>query len=266
MSLFFKCVNLPVVLLFLGLCSIKGNAQLLYNKQVRAKIKIDQNSEYATFTGIAENLTLSDFSLSYDFMTFNTDANGKVSKSSRSERFYIKQSEKVILSSTTISNNIDRKVILVLFIYDVNNKPIGKDRVVVNSDGNNNLIILLDEDKNTSSKRVAKRSKPVPNDGFFIEGFVVQKTLTKMGRDFYRYFYSEYYNKEVKSGKNILIKEVPGRGRGTKIMILVDNKLVWQFFSKPDKSYLKQMASFALRKCIAHLQSLIRQNAGTTHY
>lgn len=265
MSVFFKRTYFLYILPFFLLCSIKGNAQL-YNKNIKATIKVDQTSEFATFTAIAENLTISDYSLSYDFMTFLTDDAGNVTKSNQSDGFFIKQSEKLILASTTINNNQKGKVIIVLFLYDVNNKPVGKDRIVVNSNGNNNLIITLDEKPKTITKQVATDQASPSKDGLFLEGFVIQKTLTKVGRDFYKYFFSEYYNKEIKSGKNILIKEVPGRGRSTKIMILVDNTLVWQFFSKPDKAFLKQMANFALRKSISHLQNLVKQNSGITKY
>lgn len=265
MSIFFRSTVFLFLLPFFLLCSVKGNAQL-YNKQIKATIKVDQTSEFVTFTAIAENVTISDYSLSYDFITFLTDDKGNLSKSNQSNGFYIKQNEKLVLSSTTVNNNHKGKVVIVLFLYDVNNKPIGKDRIVVNNDGNNNLIITLDEEPRRVVEKVSKDQDASSKDGLFIEGFVVQKTLTKVGRDFYRYFYSEYYNKEIKSGKNILIKEVPGRGRSTKIMVLVDNKMVWQFFSKPDKSFLKQMASFALRKCISHLQNLMKQNNVITKY
>lgn len=245
--------------------SVRLNAQL-YNKQVKATIKATQNSEYVTFTAIAENLTISGYSLSYDFMAFFNDANGNTTKNSESNGFFIKNNEKLLLASKTINNNIGGKVILVFFIYDIDNKPIGKDRVVVKSDGNNNLIITYDEKPKSINKPVSKDQDTSAKDGIFLEGFVIQKTLTKVGRDFYKYFFSEYYNKKIKSGKNILIKEVPGRGRTTKIIVLVDNVEVWQFFSRPNKTFLKQMASFALQKCIKQLQNLAKQNNGITRY
>jgi hypothetical protein len=92
-----------------------------------------------------------------------------------------------------------------------------------------------------------------------LDGLVVENTLTKAGRDFYKYFYSEYYNRGIQTTKNIVIEEVPGRMRTTRISIKIDDQLLWQFFSQPKKSFLQNMAKTALDRCIAYLQQLQKQ-------
>ena len=96
-----------------------------------------------------------------------------------------------------------------------------------------------------------------------MDGLVVENTLTKAGRDFYKYFYSEYYNRGIQTKKNIVIEEVPGRMRSTRISVKIDDRVVWQFFSQPKKSFLQSMAITALDRCIAHLQQLQQQKDNT---
>lgn len=246
-------------------------AQNIYNTEVNAKINIEKTSEFVTFTATAENLMLSDLSLRYEFMVFKVDGNNNSSKTSQANRFFLKGNEKKILSSVTVNNNSNDKSILLLLIYplessDDNQGAIGKDRIVVYSDGQGGLKIELDNEKKKVEIQEPRDQDTSEKDGLFLEGLVIQKTLTKPGRDFYRYFYSEYYNKQIKSGKNILIEEVPAQRRSTRISVKVDGQLVWQFFSRPQKKFLMDMANRALDRSIAYLQQLAQQKQTITHY
>ncbi len=247
-------------------------AQKLYNKEVKASIKIDKTSEFVTFTATAENLMLSDYSLRYEFMMFKSDFNNNTSKSLQGNRFYLKANEKKILSSVTINNNEENKVILLLLVYPIvegneEQGAIGKDRLVITGDGTGSLNIELDNEN--VLKKAEKESgdqDTSEKDGINFQGLIIQKTLTKSGRDFYRYFYSDYYNKQVGTTKNIIIEEVPGQRRSTRISVKVDGQLVWQFFANPKKEFLKQMASTALDRSIYYLQQLEQQKESLTRY
>lgn len=246
-------------------------AQEIYNQEVKAQINIERTSEFVTFTATAENLDFSDFSLRYEFMVFKVDGNNNSSKTSQANRFFLKGNEKKILSSVTINNNSDDKSILLLLIYplessDKNQGAIGKDRLVVYNDGQGGLKIELDNEQKVNVKEQPEDQDTSAKDGFFLNGLVLQKTLTKPGRDFYRYFYSEYYNKQIKTGKNILIEEVPGQRRSTRISVKVDGQLVWQFFSRPQKEFLKDMADRALDRSIMYLQQLAQQKESLKRY
>lgn len=251
--------------------SSKCWAQNVYNKEVKAKIKTDKNSEFITLTGTAENLNFADYSLRYEFMVFKTDANKNTSKSSQGNRFFLQGNEKKILSSVTVNNNFDGKMILILLIYPLENEAenqgaIGKDRIVINSNLNGVLDIELDESQSKENLNSSQDQDSSAKDGIFLEGLVIQKTLTKSGRDFYRYFYSEYFNKQIKSSKNILIEEVPGQRRSTRISVKVDGQLVWQFFARPKKDFLKEMATISLDRSIIYLQQLAKQKQTITRY
>jgi len=264
-----------VSIIFFLVLSVTMYSQKLYNNKVKAEIKIDHSSEFLTISAMSENVDYSDYNLRYEFMVFKTDANGNTSKTTQSNRFFLKGNEKKILSSVTLNNNEDGKAILVLLIYPVNDDleqgAIGKDRVVVTNENGVFGIEYDDEKKNktvldTNEESGSRDQDVASKDGLFLEGLIIQKTLTKAGRDFYRYFYSEFYNKQIKTGQNILITEVPGQRRSTRISVKVEGQLVWQFFSNPKKEYLKKMASISLQKSLQYLQRMQQQSQTIKQY
>ncbi|WP_299254641.1 CsgE family curli-type amyloid fiber assembly protein [uncultured Lacinutrix sp.] len=239
-------------------------AQKFYNKDVNALIKFDKTSEFTTFSATAENLTYSDLSLRYEFMVFKKDSADNTAKSLQGNRFFLEANEKKILSSITLNNVIAGKVTLLLLVYPVldgeeNTGAISKDRIEVTSNKNGQLQLKLDPNRKELLREEAQ-------DGVFLQGLVVKKVLTKSGRDFYKYFYAEYFNKQIKTEKHIVIEEVPGQRRSTRISVKVDGQLVWQFFSQPKKDYLTKMANTALDRSIRYLQQLQLQKQTLTRY
>ena len=170
----------------------------LYNKEVAAKIIIEKNSEFYTFRARATNLTNSDFNLRYEFMLFNKDDRGNVSKSSQENRFFLKSNEFMLLSSTTVNYNVESEIILVLLIYDENNKPIGKDRIELPNGGKTKI-----EPEKLNPKDEGNSDEAIPQDGYVLGGFIFNKTITKAGRDFHRYFFNTFNIADIKTKKNI---------------------------------------------------------------
>ena len=247
---------IAVITLFI---TIGVNAQF-YNKEYVSKILIKKDSEFFTFTATAENLTPTDVNLRYDFILYLKDANNNISKSNQTNLFFLKGNEKRVLSKINVNYNDQGNITLVLVLYDSDDKPVGQDRIELSADKGYQEII---SDKLSPQEEAANADQAAPQDGIIMDGLVVENTLTKAGRDFYKYFYSEYYNRGLKTKKNIVIEEVPGRMRSTKISVKIDDQLLWQFFSQPKKSFLQNMASTALDRCIAYLQQLQKQNDNT---
>ena len=79
-------------------------------------------------------------------------------------------------------------------------------------------------------------------------------------------FYSDYYNRQIHSPKNIVIKEVPGRRRNTLITVEVDGTLVWQFFAQPRKEFLSNMVGVSLQRVLSYLNRLEQQNEQFLRY
>ncbi|WP_299889230.1 CsgE family curli-type amyloid fiber assembly protein [uncultured Lacinutrix sp.] len=267
-----KLKETVLLIVFLNVC-INISAQKYFNKEVKAVIKIDKTSEFFTFTATAENLTPSDLSLRYEFTVYKTDSNGNTSNSKQDNRFFFNGSDKKVLSSVNVNVSSKDKIIILLLIYPISNDKtqgaIGKDRIVITGKKNEvglNIELSKERVKEIESKKNSQDQDTSAKDGVFLEGLVIQKTLTKSGRDFYRYFYSEYYNRQIKSPKNIVIEEVPGQRRSTRISVKVDGQLVWQFFARPKKDYLKEMAFTSLKRCLIYLQQLQRQKQTLTRY
>jgi|SRR5690554_1002632 len=245
------------MILFLG---VGMNAQV-YNTEYVARIYADRESEFYKFTATAENLTPTDVSLRFEFIQYQADDNGNVTKTSDSERFFLKGNEKRVLSYGAVNYNMEGKITIVLVLYDLDDRPVGQDRIeLALIDGLQQIV------NERPQERAINQDQAAPQDGFVLSGLVVENTLTKAGRDFYRYFYAEYYNRQIKTSKNIIIEEVPGKFRNTRISVKIDDQLLWQFFSQPKKTYLQKMANTALDRCIAYLQQLQQRGNTVTHY
>ena len=231
-----------------------------FNEEIQAKILVEKNSEFYTFHAAANNKTPTGINLKYDYSIFRTNKDGKVIKNNQTDLFFIKGDEKKILSTLTVNYTVEDKIILLLLIYDKNDKPIGKDRIVLEQGGKTAIDI------NRSISKTTSQDEAEAQDGYRIDGLVIQKTLTKSGRDFFRMFYSDYYNRQIHSPKNIVIKEVPGRRRNTLITVEVDGTLVWQFFAQPRKEFLSNMVGVSLQRVLSYLNRLEQQNEQFLRY
>ena len=247
-----------IFFLFLG--TVQTQAQF-YNKEIKGDILVERNSEFYTFGATATNVTPVDYNLRYEFSVFSTDKQGNVKKTSQGDLFFLKGNERKILSTVTINYSLEGKITLLLLIYDSDDKPIGKDRIELGEGGKSIIDVNRGRPKTPVSQDLA-----ASEDGAEIDGLVLQKTLTKSGRDFYRYFYNEYYNRQIRSPQPILIKEVPGRRRNTLITVEVGEQIVWQFFAQPRKDFLTNMSNIALQRTLGHLNRLSQQNEQFIRY
>ncbi|MGB7842578.1 MAG: CsgE family curli-type amyloid fiber assembly protein [Salinimicrobium sp.] len=231
-----------------------------YNEEIVARIKVEDKGEFINFSATAENKTPADRNLEYEFVVIKKDRAGNTSRTSQGDRFFLKAHEKLILSTTEVNRSAEGNVIVFMIIYDQDRKPIGKDRLEFQVTESS-----INEIKKKNTVTITQDEAP-PQDGFVLNGLVIENTLTKAGRDFYRYFYSEFYNREIVTPYNITIDEEPSRGRMTRISVSVGDQLVMRFFARPKKEYLKQMAMVSLQRSLAHLQKLQQQANSFKHY
>tara|TARA_B100002049_G_scaffold104747_1_gene77279 strand:- start:533 stop:1255 length:723 start_codon:yes stop_codon:yes gene_type:complete len=235
------------------------NAQFI-NQEIEAKILVEDSGEFYEFLAIAENKSLADQSFKYEFATFIRDKDNRVKKDSLVGRFGLASQSRERLNKLTISRAEERRVIVMLVVYSLEGKPLGQDRVVLN-DNNVSESIVLDKPKHPTNNDMAPSQ-----DGFFVQGLVVENSITKMGQDFYRLFYSKYYLSGLKSEKDIVIDELPFRARTTRISVKVDNQLVWQFFSNPSQEFLKRQSDMAFNRVVAQLQQIQNTKDQITRY
>ncbi|WP_405225775.1 CsgE family curli-type amyloid fiber assembly protein [Dokdonia sp. Asnod1-B02] len=232
-----------------------------YNKEVAASVRIERNSEFLKFFALAENKTPVELPLEYEFLIFKTQDDGTIQKDSDKQRFVLKPYEKKVLQTLVLGNAVTNKTVLALLIFDKDGKPLGKDRIVLENGSLSEIDIQLPKMDLFRSNDQAK-----PQDGFVIAGLVIQKTITKAGRDFFKYFYSLYFNKSIKSPKDIIIEEVPGRSRTTLITVKINNQIVWKFFSQPQRKFLEEQAQITISRVGKLLQVLEQQKDQKIQY
>jgi curli production assembly/transport component CsgE len=78
--------------------------------------------------------------------------------------------------------------------------------------------------------------------GFEIDGLVVDETLTKVGRDFYDIFYSNWEAPPKVNNYSVSIKERPLRGRGFQIVIDVNGTEINEMNLQPQYEMIAEAA------------------------
>ncbi|HRB72406.1 MAG TPA: CsgE family curli-type amyloid fiber assembly protein, partial [Flavobacterium sp.] len=149
-----------------------------------------------------------------------------------------------VLSKTQVNISKEDETILLLLIYDEDDKIIGKDRIVVG-----------ETDKAEQ-----------PADGLELIGIVSDETKTKFGKEFYDYFYGKYQEKKLNARKIVKIEEELSFGRTTRIRVVIDNDLINEFVSRPDEDFLLYMAEDSIAKLIKYFQDVEKQKNYITQY
>lgn len=250
-----------VVLLF----SLKGFSQI-YNTEVEAKIKVEERNDMLQVTGTAFNKTEIDQSVRYVLSVIRTNPeNSNTSKNDQSGRIVLQPAEQKSLSSTTININSEDRVILLLLIYNIEDKIIGQDRIVINDN------ISKEEIKQQLQKKVEQTVysddlKTTSEDGLTLRGIVTEDTKTKPGRDFYAMFYSEYNLNNINGSKVVSVKEILALGNNTKIEIFVGDDKVVEFFLRPQNDFIKAMSDASIRRVAQHFERLKREANSIKRY
>lgn len=240
----------------------------IYNKEVEAKISMSNSNEYLEISGTAFNKSEITQSLRYVLSVIKkNEQNSNTSKNDQGGRIVLEASEKKSLSKTTINADAKDRIIILLLIYDLDDKLVGKDRVVINdiNESEDNALQSIMEDnqllvktENKSEVSVNEDVNQEARDGIELTGIVTENTKTKPGMDFYKLFYSNYSSKDINGSKVVNINEIQAFGINTKIEIVIDNTVIWEFFARPKYDYLKSMAEVAVQRVNAYFQNMER--------
>ncbi len=82
--------------------------------------------------------------------------------------------------------------------------------------------------------------------GVEINGLIIDKTRTKMGRDFYQLFYTKWDAPVTKTEYVITISEQPSRGRGSQIFVYVNDFLPFRAFLQPSQTFIANASQQAV--------------------
>ncbi|MDK2773031.1 MAG: curli production assembly/transport protein CsgE [Flavobacterium sp.] len=231
-----KIVVKILISLIAFLCSIFTNAQIL-NTEVKAKIEISSFEDLVAITGTAENLTSVLQNLHYKLSVIKKNkTNSNISSNSQNGSFTLEPNSKNILSTTKINISSKDETIILLLIYDEDEKLIGKDRLVVDNMKN----------KTTEEKEI----------GLEMKGIISDETKTKIGKDYYDLFFKKYNLENINASKIVTIEEEQLFGRTTKIKILIDNITLNEFIAKPNEEFLESMAEQSIVLTKKYLKQL----------
>ncbi|MDX1830268.1 MAG: CsgE family curli-type amyloid fiber assembly protein [Lutibacter sp.] len=196
---------------------------------VKAKIVAKSIDNLVDIKAVAlnEDLTFKD-EYTYLLFSLKKGAEGNYSKNTQSGVFSLEANEQKILSSLKINLQKDQEIKVYLFIRK-NGELISKDSVIYT----------------TAEKTKTKISK---EEDFTIKGIVVDNVITKMGKDFYDYFYQAYLVSGIKYGFVIKINEKPYLGRSSIITVYVKDFKINEFYSRPNEEYLKSMVKLTLQR------------------
>ena len=234
--------------LFMMLLFAPVSYSQLSNTQVKAKIHLEEIEGTIKITGTAENLTDIVQSLSYKLSVIkkNKTSNNQ-SNNAQEGLFTLEPSETKKLSTTQVNSGKDDEIIVMLLFYDSDKKLVGKDRIVIG------------EEKK-------KDEGMIPADGFELSGIVTDDTKTKAGKDFYDLYFYRYNDLKVNSKKMVTVSEELSFARNTKIIISIENNVIYEFLVNPDEEFLSLVAGDAVNVTYAYLKNLEKQSQYIIQY
>ncbi|HKJ45201.1 MAG TPA: CsgE family curli-type amyloid fiber assembly protein, partial [Balneolales bacterium] len=86
------------------------------------------------------------------------------------------------------------------------------------------------------------------------DGLVMDETQSKLGKDFYDIFYKEWDSPKHVLNYTIVIREKPVPSLGTQVMVVIDDKTVFQNFLQPRIEIIEEAAKAAVAYSRQYLQ------------
>lgn len=88
----------------------------------------------------------------------------------------------------------------------------------------------------------------------------MNETKTRIGQDFYDRYYYKYNEIGINAKKIVVIGEEFTFARNTKIIISIDNSIVYEFLARPDDEYLEAVAQEAVEGTFYFFKDQEKQN------
>ncbi|MEM8907261.1 MAG: curli-like amyloid fiber formation chaperone CsgH [Bacteroidota bacterium] len=103
---------------------------------------------------------------------------------------------------------------------------------------------------------IASDNKPLKSttpDNLEIDGLIIDETRSKIARDFYDLFYNKWIAPRNASNYSILVRELPSRGRGARVAILINDKEIVQRFVPPRYETIETLVNNAIGRARQYL-------------
>lgn len=220
-----------LVFLFFNIMTLFLSAQDLQDTTgVLAKIVMSQSGEMINLKATATNDKSVFEELNYLLIALKQGSKGNISNNKQQGKFVIKPGESKTLSEINLNLKPTDQLKVYLFIRDEQkNKLISKDSLEISNSNKNESL-----------------SQEVSEELEQFRGIVLENTKSKVGRDFFDFFYSQYSQLPVKYNFIINITEQPARGQRGQIIIESEDKTLYSFITNPNEDYLKAQVNVLL--------------------
>lgn len=257
-------MNVKLASFFFFLFSISySNAQIM-NTHIEAILDVKQDADRLHITAVAQSKTEVTESISYKLSLIRTNLiTQNQSKNDQGGRQVVEPFQRITLSSTQINTTPEDRLIVLLLLYDGNEKLIGTARYVVNEDRDETKIKEKLAQQLEEDTEISLQPEAVPYANITFKGIVVDETKTKAGRDFYQLYYSNYLSNNINSEHIITLTESITLGNNTKITIKTNQSTIFEFFVRTQYDYLRSMSNTALTLTLRHLEQLKINNQRT---
>jgi len=200
------------------------------NETVKGKINIQESDNLILIKAQVENEEpLFKSNLFYNLVALKKSTSGNYSNNKQEGEFSLNPQESKTVSEIRLNLNADEELRIYLFIK--------REDILVSKDS----ILILPQIQQQAQKKVVKEAD------FELKGIVIDEVLTKIGKDFHDYFYQDYLNSGTQYPFIITIIEKPYFGTSSIISVKVDDRVLYQFISRPDEEYLKSSVKISLQ-------------------
>jgi curli production assembly/transport component CsgE len=215
-------------------------------EQCQCKIQTElQDSSLLTVSGIFEQTGQLDFAvLNYELRIKRILNNGSTSQQVQSGTFHPQEGISKTLSQVTLNIDPGTQINVDLFVFDSTKQvcfdqypgnPIGNQ----NQNGNQNtqgiprqLNQIIDANNSTQDAELDLE----------IGDLIIDRTVSKIGHDFYDLFYKTFQAPPGITQYMIEVEELPSRGLGSRIRMKVNDRELTNLNVTPRGDYMEEMA------------------------
>ena len=194
---------------------------------IEAKIISKTVDNFIDIKGVAINKD-DTYKDEYTYLLFalKKGANNNYTRNNQTGEFSLNPKEEKELAKLSVNIQKGEECKIYLFVRK-NNNLVSKDSVVV------------------YSAEYIKEKEYIDESEIEIKGLVFEDVKTKLGKDFYDLFYQYYLGTGANHPFIININEKPSIGVSSKISLIVDDRVLFEFMTKPNNEYLEMAAKQA---------------------
>lgn len=215
-------------------------SQIEKNNNVKANLDVKKEENIISIKARAINNDDIIHDLSYLLISVKQSSTGNLSNNKQEGKFVINPDETKDLSQIVINSRPEDQIKIYLFIRNEReNQLISKDSVFIN--------INKENDISTLNKKAVKQAETREED-YSLKGLVIDNTKSKIGKDFFELFYSQYNQLPAQYSFVITVSELPSFGRNGIINIDDGDENLHSFRVVPNDDYIAAQVQLSLRQ------------------